>query len=295
MARPSRLTIAKKDILGLFDASAQRVYSDAELARILNEQRSFWRLTERTTVGPFIAFLKQQDKFKDHTFHAAKYNRKITRYSWGDASIYELAQAIYPRGYFSHATAVALHGLTDLIPQTIYLNVEQSPKPAPRGPLTQRGIDQAFARRQRQSNMTYAYEDWSVTILNGKNTGALGVEDIIGPNGEKVRATNLERTLIDIVVRPTYSGGIFQVLEAYRRAEGRVSTNRLTATLKKLDYKYPYHQAIGFLMDLAGYEEKRYSLLSRIGLNHDFYLTHGMEAPKHSSKWRLFYPSGLDG
>jgi hypothetical protein len=295
MARPSRLTIAKKDILALFDESRQRVYSDAELARILTEHRGFWRLTERTTVGPFIAFLKQQEKLNAHTFHSAKYDRKVTRYSWGDASVYELAQSIYPRGYLSHATAVALHGLTDLIPKTLYLNVEQSPKPPPRGSLTQRGIEQAFARRQRQSNMTYDYDDWSVTILNGKNTGAYGVEDIIGSTQETIRATNLERTLIDIVVRPTYSGGIFQVLEAYRRAEPRVSTNRLTATLKKLDYKYPYHQAIGFLMDLAGYGEKRYSLLSREGLHFDFYLAHGMEKPKYSSKWRLFYPSGLDG
>lgn len=295
MARPSRLTIAKKDILALFEGSAQKVYSEAELARVLNEHRAFWRLTERTTVGPFIHFLEQQDKLKAHTFHSAKYGRKVTRYSWGDASIYELAQSTYPRGYLSHATAVALHGLTDLIPKTLYLNVEQSPKPPPRGPLSQRGIDQAFARRQRQSNMTYEYDGWSVTILNGKHTGGLGVEDIIGPDQERLRSTNLERTLIDIVVRPTYSGGIFQVLEAYRRAKERVSTNRLVATLKKLDYKYPYHQAIGFLMDLAGYEEKRYALLRRISLNHDFYLTHGMEKPKYSAKWRLFYPNGLDG
>jgi hypothetical protein len=295
MARPSRLTIAKKDIFALFDASMQRVYSDAELARILSENRRFWRLTERTTVGPLIAFLKQQERLEAHTLHSAKYNKKITRYSWGSASVYEVAQSISPRGYLSHATAVALHGLTDLVPKTLYLNVEQSPKPPPRGLLTQRGIDQAFARRQRQSNMTYEYDDWAVTILNGKNTGAFGVEEILGPTQEKIRATNLERTLIDIVVRPTYSGGIFQVLEAYRRADGRVSTNRLAATLKKLDYKYPYHQAIGFLMDLAGYGDKRYSLLGRVGLTHDFYLAHGMEKPKYSSKWRLFYPSGLDG
>lgn len=296
VARPSRLTIAKNDIFALFDASTQKVYSSVQLAQILNEQRSFWRLTERTTAGPFIAFLEQQEKLKAHDFYAANYKRTVTRYSWGVASTYELAQSIQPRGYLSHATAVALHGLTDLIPQVLYANVEQSPKPAPRGSLTQRGIDQAFSRKQRQSNMIYQYKDgWSVTIINGKNTGALGVEDLIGPSEEKLRATNLERTLIDIAVRPTYSGGIFQVLEAYRAAKDRVSTNRLLATLKKLDYVYPYHQAIGFLMDRAGYDEKRYSMLHKIGLAHDFYMTHGMTKPEYSSKWRIFYPSSLDG
>jgi len=297
MARPSRLTIAKNDIFALFEASNQKVYSSAQLAQILNEQRAFWRLTERTTVGPFIAFLEQQEKLKAHNFYSEQYNRTVVRYTWGTASLYELAQSIQPRGYLSHSTAVALHGLTDLIPKVLYLNVEQSPKPSPRGPLTQRGIDQAFSRKQRQSNMTYKLDghDWSVTVINGKSTGALGVEELTGPSEEKLRATNLERTLIDITVRPTYAGGIFQVLAAYRTAKDRVSTNRLLATLKKLDYVYPYHQAVGFLMERAGYDDKRSAMFQKFGMAHDFYLTHGMVKPEYSSKWRLFYPNGLNG
>jgi hypothetical protein len=99
--------------------------------------------------------------------------------------------------------------------------------------------------------------------------------------------------LIDITVRPTYGGGIFQVLEAYRTAKERLSTNRLLATLKKLDYVYPYHQAIGFLMERAGYEERRYGLLRQPGLKYDFYLSHGMKDPEYSKPWRLFYPRGF--
>ncbi|MBV8055771.1 MAG: hypothetical protein JO071_11080 [Deltaproteobacteria bacterium] len=294
MARPTRLTIAKKDIFALFDGSSQKVYSQAQLAQILTEQRAYWRLAERTTAREFIAFLEKQGNLKAHTFHAVNYGREITRYSWGNSSIYELGQSLQPRGYLSHATAVALHGLTDLIPKTLYLNVEQSPKPAPSGSLTQRGLDQAFSRKQRQSNMTYDHDGWSVTIINGKNTGALGVEELVGPSEERLRVTNLERTLIDIVVRPTYAGGIFQVLEAYRAAKDRVSTNRLVATLKKLDYVYPYHQAIGFLMDRADYGERRSAMLRQLGLKHDFYLAHGMEQPEYSSEWRLFYPKGFE-
>jgi predicted transcriptional regulator of viral defense system len=270
------------------------VYSQAHLAGILVQQRTYWRLAERTTARDFIVFLEKQGKLKANTFRAEKYEREITRYSWGDASTYELAQALLPRGYLSHSTAVALHGLTDLIPKTLYLNVEQSPKPAPSGSLTQRGIDLAFSRKQRQSNMTYDHDDWSVTIINGKNTAALGVEEIVGPSEERLRATNLERTLIDIVVRPTYAGGIFQVLEAYRAAKDRLSTNRLVATLKKLDYVYPYHQAIGFLMERAGYDEKRYAMLRQLGLKFDFYLANDMKGPEYSSKWRLFFPKGFE-
>ena len=148
MARPTRLTIAKKDIFSLFDQSLQKVYSQAQLAKILGEQRAYWRLAERTTARDFIAFLEKQGNLKASIFHAAKYGREITRYSWRDASIYELAQALLVRGYLSHSTAIALHGLTDLIPTTLYPNVEQSATPGPPGFLTPRGIRLAFSRQQ---------------------------------------------------------------------------------------------------------------------------------------------------
>ena len=61
-----------------------------------------------------------------------------------------------------------------------------------------------------------------------------------------LRFTNLERTLIDATVRPVYAGGVFEVRKAYELAKEKVSVNRLAALLQKLDYTYPYHQAIGF-------------------------------------------------
>jgi predicted transcriptional regulator of viral defense system len=293
MARPSRLTIAKSDILSLFERSPRKVYSEAQLTKILDEQRLFWRLASRTTTRDLILFLERQGKLEKQTLVAPKYGREITRYSWGETSIYELALSLSPRGYLSHATAVALHALTDLIPKTVYLNIEQSPKPAPAGMLTQRALDQAFAREQRQSNMSYEHGGWSITVINGKNTQSLGVEELAGPSQEPLRVTNLERTLIDIVVRPAYAGGIFQVLEAYRTAKDGVSTNRLVATLKKLEYVYPYHQAIGFLMERAGYAEARTAMLRKLGLHFDFYLVHGIKQPEYSKEWQLYYPQGL--
>ena len=294
MARPSRLTVSKKDIFSLFDGSPKKVYSQSELAGILSQNRTFWRLAERTSANEFISFLAQQGRLQIHTFLATAYARKLIRYSWGDASKYELALSIQARGYLSHATAIALHGLTDLIPEGLYLNVEQSPKPIAHGALTQRGIDQAFSRKQRQSNLVYETDGWATTIISGKNTNRLAVESVDGPSSERLQVTDLERTLIDIVVRPAYSGGIFQVFRAYQSAKSRFSTNRLIATLKKLDYVYPYHQAIGFLMERAGYDQKRYEMLRKLGVKYNFYLVHGMHKPLFSEKWKLFYPDGLD-
>jgi len=114
-----------------------------------------------------------------------------------------------------------------------------------------------------------------------------------GPAGELLDATKLERTLVDVAVRPVYAGGVHKVLEAYRAARERISVNLLMATLKNLGHLYPYHQAIGFYLERAGYDERALDLARRPGLEFDFYLAHGMKDTEFSTDWRLTHPRGL--
>jgi hypothetical protein len=282
--------LAKSDIISLLSQVPQKVYSETQLADVLHVHRRPWRLPDSTTASLFISFLTKQGDLRAHKFRSEKYEREITRYSWGKVSHYDLALALKPRAYLCHATALTLQGLAKLSPKTIYLNVEQSPKPSYPGSLTQRGIELAFSGAQRQSSLVYTNGGVSVIMIAGKNTKQLGVEEVSLPDSRPLSVTNLERTLIDIVVRPAYAGGITQVLKAYRAAKERLSGDLLLAILKKLDYVYPYHQAIGFLMQTAGYPEEAYSKFRTLGLSHDFYLTHDMHDPKYSREWRLHYP-----
>ena len=269
------------------------MYARSDIGEILTENRSFWRLAERTTVEQFINYLIENASLKKYELRSENYGKTITRYSWGEVSPYRLALSIKNGSYLTHGTAIFFHALSDSIPKYVYVNTEQSKKPPTETRLSQSSIDLAFTRQPRQSNLMYELDELKVVVISGKSTERLGVELMPDENGNLVDVTGLERTLIDIVVRPNYSGGVFQLLEAYVRAIDRISTNKLLSTLKKLDYAYPYHQAIGFLMEHAGYPAKKYKHFSDLGINFDFYLAHGMASTEFDSKWRLHFPKGL--
>lgn len=285
------LRTAKKPISSYL-ATAKPGYSLRELQQILAEERQEWGLVG-ISFTLFLDFLLEEGKLRKLVLKTESYGSEV-RYVWGKPTPHEVAMSLRKHGYLSHGTAVALHGLTDQIPKTIYVNAEQTAKPAPESSsLSQERLDVAFRRPQRISNYVFLHEGHRIVLLSGKQTGNLEVAWMKERGVGEVRATKLERTLIDIAVRPAYAGGVVQVLEAYRNAVGRLSLSVLLATLKKLAYVYPYHQAIGFLLERAGGAEKDLSRLRELGLRHDFYLVHGMKETDYDLKWRLFVPKGI--
>jgi len=193
---------------------------------------------------------------------------------------------------FRTERAAFLHGLADKQPEFVHANQEQSAK-QPSGSLTQAGLNRAFSGKQRQSNFIVTHNKTRIMLLSGKDTGELGVEEITGTRGEPLKITNVERTLIDIAVRPGYAGGAKSVLVSYGRAIQRISIDRLAAMIEKLDYIYPYHQAIGFYLQRAGLDFKSVTNLRKLELKYDFFLEHGMKKTKFDSHWRIHYPDDL--
>jgi len=219
--------------------------------------------------------------------------RPITRFLLPDCTPIEIASSLGGRSYLSHGTAVYLHGLTDLLPRHYYINREQSPKPSPEGPLTQAAIDRAFRAKARQSRYTFAFDGFRYTLLAGKFTNQYGVVEIEGPSDEAVRVTNLERTLVDIVVRPGYAGGLVEVLSAYRASISLCDPEKLFATLEALHHKYPYHQSIGYLLERAGFPEDALRLFDALPKEVDFYLGYGARETSLAPRWRLHVPKGF--
>ena len=90
-------------------------------------------------------------------------------------------------------------------------------------------------------------------MLNGGNTGCLGVQEFQAGGGKHLRVTGVERTLIHAAVRPAYSGGLFEVARAYEASRAKASVAVLARMLETINYTYPYHQSIGYLLERAGF------------------------------------------
>ena len=289
----TRIKIAKPDIVKHFDNLNQKVFKNKDISKILSEQRGFWRLTKSMTNIKFVEFLTNETKLNRVVFSFETGTKKV-RYLWESPTIYEVASSLVPKGYFCHFTAMYLHKITQQVPKTIYLNSELYERNIPNINLVQDEIDEAFAKPCKETNNITIYKDYRICVLNGMFTGQLGVIEIEDEkNRLPIRVTDLERTLIDISVRPIYAGGVFEVLNAFRLALGKISVNRLTAKLKKINYIYPYHQVIGFYLERAGYPESSLQLLKKFKIQYDFYLTHQMKRTDYSDRWRLYFPKGM--
>ena len=217
----TRLQIARPDILAFFDTQVPHVWKVRQIAAALTQERDGWRLAQNTTVDDFVAFLVKSGKLKQHTFEFP--HRKETLYVWGEVPLLEMLLYLKTSSYYSHYTALRMHGLTEQVPKVLYISHERAAGAThSSNPLAQADIDEAFQRPVRVSNNAVDFRDQRIVLLNSAFTGELGVIDHIAQlgaqTGEKVRVTNLERTLIDAAVRPAYCGGVFEVAKAFELA-----------------------------------------------------------------------------
>jgi len=172
---------------------------------------------------------------------------------------------------------------------TIYVNQEQDEKPGGTE-LTQASIRFAFKNPQRQSKFRFSNGKHEYVLISGKRTGRAGVLKLSTTSGECLDATDLERTLIDITVRPAYAGGIERVAEMYRLAMSKINVNHLIDLLTAMKYMYPYQQSIGFLLERAGCSEEHLRKLESSKSTFDFFLDYSLRDPRYDERWRIFYP-----
>lgn len=212
----------------------------------------------------------------------------------GRAHPEHIACALSQSAYLSHYTALALHDLTDDVPKIVYVTIPQPRKSYSRA-LTQDEIDASMSKPARETTDIAPWSGIRIARLRGQDSGGLEIIDR-DLAGYPIRITSIERTLIDVVVRPECAGGTHRVFEAFRRAQGRISVNRLVGILRSLDYSYPWHQALGFYLERSGvYPAKSLAFVRRLPIELDFYLEHGIgKSGEYVPEWRLWIPRNFE-
>ena len=294
MPRPTKFSVAHKKVIKSLNKENKQFFTLRDIASIFYEKKDVWGLATSMNLDDFIGNLVENDDLKVIKLEFPQ--KTVLNYFMGigNIPINTLVLSIKENAYLSHYTALQYHSLTEQIPKTIYVTSERKNKKptsiVKENSLTQESISIAFSKEQRVSNNCAIFNDYTICLLEGMTTNNKGVIEIKNNDGSIIRVTDIERTLIDIVVRPNYSGGISEVLKAYEKAADKVSVNRISAYLSHMKFIYPYAQAIGFYMEQSGaYTDKQISLLHK-EFSLDFYLTYSMKDVEYSKKWKVYYP-----
>jgi hypothetical protein len=275
---------------------SQRVFTYHQLKKFHASHKHELELPPSITTTRLVEAMIGSGTLKEVSINPAKGSKgqdgtpykTIVRYARGDANVMELGLSLRPNSYLSHASAAELHGVLPAS-KTLYVNKEQGPKTINPIPLTQEAINLAFSYSPRVSNLVYEHEGRRIVLINGKSTNNLEVVTQSVPS--PIAYTTLERTLIDITVRPIYAGGTNAVIQAFKNAAGQISLLKLIDVLRQLDYIYPYHQALGYYLQKSGYTAQETKALKDLEIKFDFFLTHGVRKTIFDADWRLYVPA----
>tara|TARA_R110000868_G_scaffold240864_2_gene495457 strand:+ start:373 stop:1260 length:888 start_codon:yes stop_codon:yes gene_type:complete len=285
---------ANSEITSFFKRSTSKAYTTNDIQEIFNANRDIWRIAGYRNYKNFITYLVNQKililDVQNHEYHNSK--KQILRKT--DCLPFEVGLTVKKEGYLSNYSAMQIHQLTLQIPKTIYISEDKTSSNEHSGNiiLEQSSVDKAFSKPQRIATESYKseYDGFKYVYLQRKHKfSKIGVIQING-----LAVTDLERTLIDIAVRPAYSGGAFQILEAYKNSRDKVNPSKISNYLDQLDYIYPYHQLVGFYLDLAGFGEEELKQFLDKKSNINFYQTYNLSNKKLNTKWGIYYPMGIE-
>ena len=309
LKRDTYKLVANQDVLKDLGIKYGNILNRSSLIKILGTLKENHGVPERTSLSLLTHYLQNVLKlFSKIELYSEKKGEKVTRYisTYVKVSPYEIALSLLSNSFLSHYSALYVHDLTINNPKEIYINREQSKKPINKenAILTQRKVDYAFSKEMRQTNDIYnfAYQGiyYKVHILNAKNTNKTGIikKTPIGFS-KAVQVTNRERTLLDCTIRPRYSGGAIEVLEAYYAAKTDLIVPLLADYLKKFDYIYPYEKSVLFYLKNTNYPKHAIAIIEDM-LAHspnrhiNFYVDYQIPRKKEDETIGIFYPSEID-
>lgn len=165
----------------------------------------------------------------------------------------QIVQEANPWAVFSHLSALAHHGMTDVIPDKLYATYYpgESTDHVPLGTTPEDWVDLPLPGRPRPKRVGKVKVIWSQT----KGEWAFG-RVVSYSGGAPIYVTDRERTLLDGLRSPEKSGGIMAVIRAWRFARDQVDTDRLVEYVDGFGSPI-LRQRAGFALEAVGLGHSR--------------------------------------
>jgi hypothetical protein len=204
-----------------------------------------------------------------------------------------------PRHYLSYFSALYFNNLVEQKPTHHFISHEILSKGnvANSGLLNDFNVRQAFLKPARATSSFFEFKNDKFFLIEKKNLEGIGVETKrfkFEVKTYEFKITSLERTFLDCIISPQYSGGLSTVISVFIKKE--LNLNHLIEIYKRINPIYPYWQTVGFLLQKFGQLEseklwiKEFKEFKKI----PFYLDHEAKPSWIFSKdWQIHYPSGV--
>jgi predicted transcriptional regulator of viral defense system len=259
--------------------------------------------TRYSNVSSFIRKLQTDGILNPHKL-SAKNKKTITLYS-SFASLdgvnpYDMAMAMFPRGYFCNLSSIFYHSLTNQIPSSIYIcneTISSNPKPKTEN-LNNNELRNAFIKPHRHTNYVFEFNNYEIVVVDREKDSRHGIVSVTSSNGicpKNSSVTSKERALIDAIVTPQYNGGITSVYAYFKTSkQKKINIDKLMDIYRELDFVYPYYQSIGFFFERLGMKERASAIYDSFPPKQKFYIDRNAKASwKYDDKWKLYYPKEL--
>lgn len=250
-------TTASLAILTPLSTEYRRVFSDWR-ALILVRRETFeltpgerrWSLLPHDRADLYPLFRQMQQRGEIRPLRGLRHIYEVT-VPYARQAPLEVTEALFevhPYAALSHLSALVFHGLTNDLPQVLTASApfgglgEQVPLGTE--PRDWDGLPMVRGRTPKQ--LLGQPVEW-MEITPDRYFGTT----IYQPHGYLIRATNLEKTLLDAIQAPDRAGGIENVLRAWVLAGETLDLDLLVQYVDRLNIAL-LRQRVGYILDELG-------------------------------------------
>ena len=222
---------------------------DLKTKKLIPQSKSFSAIYEFfIDIGLIVHILKLND-------------RVIERYSMQKhVDVYQLANSLKPKSFFSMTTALNLQGYLDVRNNYVFVSSALTPICVEKTDLTQESIDEA------------------------KNTALV---EVIKFNDYMVSSIN--RAFVEIVVNMQYFKSSLMVVQLFKPLKLQLDLRRIFIVIEQFGFIYPFYQLFGYILEQIGFDKSELNIFKAEVNKFKFYTDKNQVDYSYDEYWQVFY------